>query len=336
MLGKRSRSAPSSRLGAACAAGDWIERTLELTRLLLVMLACVVVNPSGARALQRENVPAPLQSWVPWVLDGYETELCPKLQDQPQCAWPGKLTLQLDGAGGQFELLVTAVAPTRVSLPGAGANWPIQVALGGKPAVVLERAGTPIVQLPMGQHRINGRFSWSKMPESLSMPSAIGIVELFIDNKQVRAPRRDQTSLWLSAEHEEAARERLDIEVFRLLEDAIPFRVTTRIDLQVSGRAREVDLGKVQPEGSQPWSLEAPIPVRIDPQGHLLAQLRAGDHSIELVSAFETPPEQITVVQTSKLWPKSEVWAWVPDANLRQVSLSGLPAVDPNRTQGTF
>src|SRR5262245_40072682 len=75
-----------------------------------------VGGPTAAARSGRRGpaLPEPLKPWVPWVLHGHESALCPQLlgrtvdadekgeQDGAPCAWPGRLVLQLRDKNGTF------------------------------------------------------------------------------------------------------------------------------------------------------------------------------------------------------------------------------------------
>jgi len=49
-----------------------------------------------AAELRESEVPQPLRSWVPWVLQDHETIACPAAYndgDRHECVWPARLTL---------------------------------------------------------------------------------------------------------------------------------------------------------------------------------------------------------------------------------------------------
>ena len=107
----------------------------------LVMFASAV----NAQPLTLANVPAPLQSWVPWVLDEVKDRSCPYLSpgDTRQCVWPGSLHLDLSAAGGQFELALEVSNETWFTLPGRAGQWPQEVVADGIARPVVQHQGAP-------------------------------------------------------------------------------------------------------------------------------------------------------------------------------------------------
>ena len=107
--------------------------------------------------------------------------------------------------------------------------------------------------------------------------------------RTVAAPVRDaEGRVWLQKQEGQGEEEsRLTLAVSRRAEDDVPFRLLTRVDLRVSGRSREVNLGQALPGRFVPMALRAPFPARIDDRGRLIAQVRPGVWSLEIDARHE-------------------------------------------------
>ncbi len=57
------------------------------------------------------------------------------------------------------------------------------------------------------------------------------------------------------------------MKLYAALEDGIPLWLRTEIELTVSGKSREEDLGTILPEGWKLAAVESQIPVAIDDAG---------------------------------------------------------------------
>ncbi|WP_162232394.1 hypothetical protein [Methylogaea oryzae] len=92
-----------------------------IRRYLPLLLGLLAVFPTHARPLSPDQVPEPLRTWIPWVLQGHEQSRCPFLFDDHAtalCAWPGPLDLRLDAHGGAFRLNWQVYAAARCRCPG--------------------------------------------------------------------------------------------------------------------------------------------------------------------------------------------------------------------------
>jgi hypothetical protein len=291
-------------------------------------------SPPAADSRGVEGVPAPLASWLPWVRAQDESAACPVRDGRALCFWPGPLSLSLRGQDGAFSLDVSSDRRQLVRLPGGDGRWPQAVRVGGKPAPVLAKDGVPVLDLPAGSQHIEGRFVWSKLPEQLPVPAEYGQVELQLEGKVIARPKRDDSgSLWLRDGQSDSGPSQLELTVQRKLEDAVPMRVETRIRIRAAGDAREINLGNVLLDGTVPLSITAELPVRLDPNGSLRLQIRAGSYTLRVLARTAGPVPALASKARPAPWPASEAWAFQPDETLRQVKLSGAPSVDPARLE---
>ena len=196
--------------------------------------------------------------------------------------------------------------------------------------------GRPAAKLPPGDHAITGRFDWQRRPEGLPLPPETGLVALVLDGEPVAAPRRERDGrLWLGdpgQERQEGEGDRLGIQVYRRIDDDLPLRLTTRLELEVAGRARLVTLGPALLSGGIPLRVQSPIPSRLDSDGRLQLQVRPGSWVVELEAQHPGQVESLTRGTTEPPWPELEVWSWAARPDLRQVELRGPTAVDPSQS----
>ena len=311
------------------------------TALVLASLLSLA-GPVCSQPISPKDVPPELRPWVPWVLDEVRDFGCPRVQGQAVCLWPGRLRLDLDGSGGSFALEVQADRDVEVRLPGSADAWPLDVALDGRAAPVFDRGGSPRLLAPPGRHRLTGRFAWSRLPESLGVPPEIALVDLSLDGRSVPRPRRETGGLlWLRARSEAATEgETLRLQVLRHVADGIPLFVETRLQLDVSGRAREITLKDALLPGTVPTEVTGDLPARVEDQA-LHVQVRGGRYRVSVVARIEGRPEALERPKAAPVqksgggarWPEREVWVFAADEALRQVELAGPPAIDPSRTE---
>ena len=333
---------------------------MRLYRVIVVPAALVlglVLAPGAAeraraQPLSPQDLPPELRPWVPWVLDEVRDYGCPRVQGRPVCLWPGRLRLDLGSTGGTLALEVHADREADLRLPGSAEVWPEGLTLDGRPAAVHDRGGSPGLRVPAGRHRVSGRFVWSRLPESLGVPPEIGLVELSVEGRRVARPRRERSGLlWVRARTDEAAgeRESLRLQVFRRVADGIPVFVETRLQLEVSGRAREVALPLALLPGTVAVDVGGDLPARVE-EGTLRVQVRGGRFGLRVLARVEGRPEALerppadsspgdaakdpsSVAPGAPAWPEREVWVFQANEELRQAELSGPAAIDPSRTE---
>ncbi|MFO8071878.1 MAG: hypothetical protein R6V85_08385 [Polyangia bacterium] len=297
-------------------------------------------GPAAAEPFPVSELPPALHPWVPWVLDSVPEHACPVVDSEAICAWPGELELDLRDDGGSFEQRVVTDRTLLFALPGDESHWPQAVKLNGRPAAVLEKDGRPAVRLSPGEARINGELLWPELPEGIRVPSSTALIDLKVGGEPVPFPRRDADGLvWLQGGGGAGLEtEQLNLEVFRRIEDGVPLTVETRIVLRAAGRSRQVDLGPVLLDQTTPLEVVSGVPARVDGEGHLRVQIRAGTHRVEIVSLTDGAPGSLAMPKRDSddsaviEWPAQEVWVWQADEELRQVVISGAPGIDPART----
>ena len=310
-------------------------------RTFVIILAAVVwLSPAGAMAepLRRDQVPEPLKPWVDWALRGYEEERCPYLRatEKKQCVWPAQLDLELEGKGGRFAQRWQVYRESWVALPGDEKHWPHQVQVDDRPSPVIAIQGQPGVHLAAGRHAVKGEFHWDALPELLQTPVETGLLHLSLSGQVVEFPVRDaEGRLWLKQRTAGGVQEesRMDVVVHRHVTDDVPLQLLTQIEIKVSGRNREVLLGRALPPDFIPLLLESPVPARLETNGRLRVQVRPGEWILRLGARHDLPVKEITLSDPGGPWDAEEVWAFEARSALRLVQVKGPPSVDPQQTQ---
>jgi hypothetical protein len=304
-----------------------------MRRVLVACLTLLLAPYVWAQPISESEVPEGLRKWIPWALDGAEERLCPAVSASAVCLWPGRLVLVVGAQGGAFSQDVFSDRTLDLPLAGGDKRWPQSVRLDGKPAAVLDRGGRPAVWLTPGAHKLDGRFVWDRLPDSLPIPAAVAIVDLTVEGRAISVPRREPDGLLLLRQGAaQAGGENLQVKVFRELSDGIPLWLDTRVALEVSGRAREVPLVGVPVEGAVPVAVGGDLPARLDADGRLRVQVRAGSFSVHVLSRLASRPETFALPTTAPPWPTQEVWVFAAQERLRQVQAGGATPIDPSRT----
>jgi hypothetical protein len=313
-----------------------------MRRMLLSHVFFLMSVKAGLAApLPLQDVPEPLRPWVNWALHGHKDVDCPIHSGIAGgggvCVWPTRLELKLNARSGEFSQQWQVFAEEWLSLPGERDHWPQEVKLDGKPVVVRDSDGIPHVRVPPGTHTVSGVFLWDRLPQGLQIPVATGLVALTLDSNAVDFPQIDGSGkLWLRQETAEQAQieDRLELKVYRRITDSIPLMVTIQVDLQVSGKQREVTLGQALSPEYIPLSLNSSLPARLEPDGRLRIQVRAGQWSITLIARHTgTALTSIPLpAVTGGQWPEEEIWVFEAQPHLRQVTLDDAQAIDAQQT----
>jgi hypothetical protein len=303
----------------------------------------VVANGWAKEHTADARIPPSLRSWIPWVSDSDEgkSARCPSLvgETEPACEWPARLALDLNKRGGTFRQEWTLFRAGLIDLPGDKEHWPRGIKLDGKTAPVVDFQGGPKVQAPVGQHVVTGSFLWDSLPESLAVPAETGLVALSLKGAPVRFPmRQNDGRLFLGQKTPEDASEkveedRVDVSVYRKLTDAVPLSLTTRLVLAVSGKSREILFARALPDGFAPTAVDSRLPARFEADGRISLQARPGQWTIDIEAHRVSLEKSVTRPVPEGLWKEGdEVWVFEAVPDLRTVSVTGVPAIDPAQT----
>lgn len=303
---------------------------LPMSLLLLLLLSNIVLAAPAA-------VPAPLEPWRTWVLDAHKDHICPPQYanlGERFCRWPGQLSLQVDEHGAIFSQSWQLYSETWVTLLGDTEQWPQDVQVDKRAAVVVEHDGAPALLLPAGEHTVQGALRWDALPTRLRLPADTGLLALTVQGKPVAQPAIDEQDFLLFGENSApvTVADNLSVQVFRQVQDGIPLQMETVLRLRVAGRDREVLLGQFLLDGFVPLALDSPLPARIEADGRLRVQLRAGEWELVLHARATGQPLRFSSKKLDDLWPAEEVWSWRADRQLRQVTPTSALVMDPSQT----
>jgi hypothetical protein len=319
--------------GESQPGSDAVRRLVSIVGLVLLSFVSVAQAPAA-----EPPVPTALQDWRGWVLTGEEHRACPWLaspgraaggRDAYRCAWPGRLVLDVGARGGEFRQLWQVDADSWVALPGNADQWPRDVTIDGRRGAIVARGGIPHARLAPGEYKVAGRFDWTVRPESIAVPAETGLVDLSVDGTRVAAPARTGDTLLLGARQGAQQSASFDFDVHRLLVDDIPAQLVTRLTLRATGGSREVLLGPVLPAGFAPIALDSTLPARVEPDGRVRVQLRAGVFNIDLVARAVDGVAQISRPAAGEPWPLDEIWSFSGNDRLRVAALEGGESIDP-------
>lgn len=315
---------------------------MQSTALRLCAIWLALFVSGSAFAQQRPPmIPAELQQWQDWVLAAHPAHPCPWLvtAEKQQCQWSEHLQLQVNHQGGRFVYQLQLFADGWVSLPGDVRSWPQQVEANNSGSndvlAIRDQNGVPQVYLTKGRWQLQGTFRWPQLPQSLTVPEQSGIISLQLLGTDVPTPKVLDNELWLqqSPEKPEQSTDQLQIKIFRLLSDDIPARLTTLLQLEVSGKSRETQLNTLLLPGFSPEALYSDLPALLDDKGQLHLQLSAGQYQVQLDAVSFQPIEQLQLPGTTAPMPDEEIWAFVAKPELRTVEISSVNSLDPSQTQ---
>lgn len=310
-----------------------------MIRSILILTLAVVLQcfPSRDAFSQSTEIPPALEPWQNWVNAKVMHRDCPKIFNDHEtalCFWPSQLAVNADGNGARWAQQVTVYEKTWVPLPGDLSMWPTEVRVDGMQAVVIGRDGRPSVELSSGSHKLEGSFRWAQMPQRMRIPAETGVLALSVSGEA-----RPLTSwgsdgeIWLRRiQSAPADVDRLGVQVYRMIEDGIPIWLRTEVELTVSGKSREEELGWILPEGWRIANINSSLPVAIDDVGRIKTQVRAGKWSIEITAFSTTDPKEIQYSSGVQPVRDLELIGLKQDPSFRVSFIEGLAAIDVSQT----
>lgn len=309
-------------------------------RCYIWLFFLLTISPFQIYATATNNIPETLKPWINWVLDDNSQHQCPFFYNTSKtkyCAWPGQLTLDIQAQQGQFSSDWQVYNDSFITLPGSPEYWPQDVSINDKPAVVISRNNKPTIELKAGHHQIEGTFFWDNLPNSLTIPEQTGIISVSILNKPFPFPIINMQQLWfktgVSAKTEPENRtDQLNLQVYRQVYDNIPLQLITHLSLEVSGSQRKIKLPYALLKGFIPISLNSKLPARLEPDGSLLVQVRAGLWNIELTAQYPSQLENLKLDINDPQWPATEIWSFAAQPQLRVVEIENLQTIDPSQS----
>ena len=311
-----------------------------MSRLLRLVLISLLLPASGQAA--ETFVPEQLRDWQEWVLDGSEYRDCPFYfdrgaanQDDFVCAWPGPLDLAVTADGGRFTQQWTVYTDEQwLPLPGDLSYWPHQVTANGRPIEVVLHNGVPSLFVGSGSYRLAGSFEWDERPGVLSIPFRSGVVTLSVNGQRVARPELTGSRVFLGERQRESQpQDAVSANVYRLVEDNVPTRLTTSVRIDVSGGVREELFGPILPEDFIPLSIDSQLPARLEADGKLRVQVRPGRWVITLQARGSEVLDAVTLGVAEANLPDNEIWSYRSNDRLRVTAPEGLAPVDPQQVQ---
>ncbi|MGK5094214.1 hypothetical protein WDW89_19640 [Deltaproteobacteria bacterium TL4] len=287
------------------------------------------------------EVPESLRPWISWVLKGQEELQCPFFQDSQkrQCAWPSSLKLDLHQQGVSFQQQWRIFSETLVPLPGDQRYWPQEITHLQKALLIQEINGHPFIRLAPGSYLLQGQLYWHSFPDSLTIPLNTGLIELTKNQVPVPYPTLEKDGkLWFhprkitSSNTPSALENQVVLRVHRYLEDDIPLKVTTQLNLEVSGIPREITLKPGIIKDTLPLNLVSPFPTRQEDDGSLRIQARPGHWEIQINARHLGPAKHLYVIHKDPALPEEETWVVEAHNELRLISYSGGEPVDSRQT----
>ncbi len=277
------------------------------------------------------------KEWQGWVEERHENLNCPwqiSNEGKRVCEWPGSLHIDMVENGLQFEFTVEVFSKNAlVQLPGDVEYWPIQITRNQKRAPVVQRDNKPYLALSAGKNQIKGTFQWQRQPAGITIPTNIAFISITEKGTQIPVNQRGDKLIFSHQKLDASVQKRdsINVEVYRLLQDGVPMTMETRLKLSVSGKPREMNIGRLALTATEAINLSSQLPARIEEDGSIRVQVKAGEYQIVLRSRFLADVDEIRVLGGSQYWPQYEYLGFKHNTDIRQAVLNGATSIDTSQ-----
>lgn len=255
-----------------------------------------------------------------------------------QCIGVGDLYLAPKYTGTSFWVRVRVDAPTKLRLPGQEGGWPSDVKLNGQQALLRNENGQWYVVLGVGNHRIEGY--WNKPIERVGLGQAYARVIWEPENRELS---QKQGFAWIGAEQEQTRPQDQDttpkLRVWRKLEDGQVPRLTTQIELRISGPTQKLTVGPILPEGFTSTHWNADLPMVMTPENKLVVVGSQGLYRLSIHASCRSCATDndgningLALPTIGSPWPAQETWTVVEQRDFRSINVEGS-GVDPAMAQ---
>jgi hypothetical protein len=169
------------------------------------------------------------------------------------------------------------------------------------------------------------------MPPDLRVPKAVGITTLVIDGATVGRAPDDEGRLWLKrGDDADRSADALTTRTTRLLDDDVPMRVVTQVEMAIAGKPRDITLNHALLPGFIAESLASALPARLQADGRLVVQGRPGNWRLSLTGRSAAPVRALALPADAG---SPEYWSFRAHNDLRLVSIAGAQTVDPKQVE---
>ena len=307
-----------------------------MRRLIILFSTLLFLFNLTGKNVNSLDIPQVLKPWQDWVMYDQRHPLCPSSfsDDSSEiCSWSSPLKLDVNNKKAEFSIAWTLYNDSWITLPGSKKNWPKKVFSSGRPLLVTQKNELPSIYLKKGVHNIKGIIEWENRPESLNIPSETPFISLTVDGEKVESVNVDGGLLLFKTKARVVeSTDEMEVAVFRNVFDDIPMSMISELNLTISGKEREVNIGRFLLENSVVMSLSSKLPAKIEKNGNIKVRVKAGKWKIRLVSRQKTFSNSFKVKRNSEGWPAHEIWAFTSNNSLRSASVTGVESVDTYQT----
>ncbi|MDY6091194.1 MAG: hypothetical protein SPJ04_08080 [Bdellovibrionota bacterium] len=290
----------------------------------------------------KDNVPDSLKPWIAWVSKDIKINKCPRSSSNYEtmfCDFITSLKINLEGDKISFTQNVFLYEDSFVKLMGDKSMLPKNVKEGDENLPIIYKGTYPYVFLKKGAHEIKGIVDIENNSTEITLPEKVAIIQfrkdgnkednISIINNKLQLAIKNEMVQNDQEETQDEFNDSLDIQVRRILEDDVPFKVTTLLRINASGKERDENFGKIIFPNSRIFNITSALPVRFDKDNNFIFKVRRGSYEIKIDSILNDIPQKLLFFKSTKAFPDKEIWGYTINNVLRTTQISGVRNVAP-------
>lgn len=269
-------------------------------------------------------VPQELQKWNSWVNKDNYTKDC----IDSFCVFIPKLTVKKN-QGYNFIFEGSSLSnSTYIPLPSSDSVWPLSVTVNGHKAIIVNHQEKPFVQIDKGDFNISVQYNNTIFDKSSSFNLPFNVVSFDNTTGQNISLKDSSLSLNDISKNDEQS-SFTEIKVFRKFVDTVPYQLQTNIDINYSGKIKELDLGKVLPEDFKLTQINSDLKI-VYKNNHYYATVTSGTHFINF-NSFANKEINSFSVKGLILNVDNEIWSVQKNNNIRNIDITSANIIDPKQ-----
>lgn len=312
--------------------------------LFFVFCSLCVLNASFAdeEPSWKDSIPSELKEWVKWVSKDIKQNNCPKSYkniNDSFCLFVTSLKISLENNELFFTQNVYLYEDSFVRLLGDERLLPNEAKENDEVLPIVFKHKLPYVFLRKGGHEIKGSIKIQNNETEVSLPERVAIIKFIKDgknendiniiNNKLQFAVKNQEILDTAQNKQDEFNDSIDIQVRRILEDDVPFNVSTLLRINVSGKERDENLGKITFNNSRIVNVISALPIRFDENQNFIFKVRRGSFEIRIDSVLNDIPSSIPFFKSANNFPSKEIWGYIVNNELRTTQISGVNNISP-------
>lgn len=277
-----------------------------------------------SKPYDEKNIPQDLKKWIPWInKDNYSKDCVENF-----CVFIPKLIVSKNSSY-KFTFEGTSLAKNSwIPLPSSENNWPLKVLINGQKAIIVNHEGKPFVNVSQKDFKIDIDYDSNIFDKSTTFDLPFSIVSFDNQTQQSLSLKNNSLSLNEIATTEEKNSFQ-EIKVFRKFTDSIPYSLDTSIQINFSGKNKEIDLGEVLPKDFKLIQINSDLKVTFKNNNYYI-NIVPGSHFINFKSFSNKELPTFSIKGLIKNI-ENEIWSIQKNNNIRNIDIASATIVDPKQ-----